>query len=82
MMFSDAPISSLGMIVQIPNKWTKKPETFIVECSRNVGHAMDAFSGDSGPGIKLFRFEERVCEFNGCSIFWCPLKTVGNIFLF
>ena len=35
---------------------------------------VDSFRETSGVGLNIFRFEERLYQFNGTSIFWCPLK--------
>ena len=78
MMFSDAPISSVGILVRIPNKWTQEVELFVAEFTRNTERFVDAVSGSCGPGLRLFRFVERLYQFNGSSIFWCPLKTVSS----
>merc|ERR1712137_194687 len=75
MMFNDAPVSGIGMVVNIPNKWSKIPELFIVEYTRNTEKHVDALTGNTDPGIKLFRFIERLYQVNATSIFWCPLKS-------
>ena len=81
MMFSDAPISSVGVLARIPNRWTKETELFIVEFTRNTNGFPDALTGETRAGLRVFRFVERLYQFNGSSIFYCPLKTVGAVTL-
>lgn len=82
MMFSDAPISGVGILVKIKNKWTKIPELYIAEYYRNSEKFIDAINGTDDAGLKLFRLVERLYQVNASSIFWCPLKTVIFVIYF
>lgn len=82
MMFSDAPISGVGILVKIKNKWTQIPELYIAEYYRNAEGFPDAINGATNAGLRVFRFVERLHQVNASSIFWCPLKTVCVFLLF
>lgn len=64
--------SSAGILLQLPNKWTKQNEWYVLEASENCDKLLDPVSGTLGPGLRLFEFADRMYNFHGCGVWWVP----------
>eukprot|EP00029_Vermamoeba_vermiformis_P005767 TRINITY_DN2094_c0_g1_i1.p1 TRINITY_DN2094_c0_g1~~TRINITY_DN2094_c0_g1_i1.p1 ORF type:complete len:851 (-),score=215.87 TRINITY_DN2094_c0_g1_i1:61-2565(-) len=71
---SGSKYSRVGMVVELPNKYTQKKKLYILEISRNIENFLDAYDDKPICGVNLFRMSERLHAFYGTDIWWCPLK--------
>lgn len=68
----NSPFSSIGLVVVLPDKWSNKDETFILEVSRNIDNMRDGFTQQGDTGINLFSLTERLSHYYGSSVWWAP----------
>lgn len=70
------------MVLELPNKWTKKKEFYIIELTSNKDMMLDAYREDKRSGCSIFRLWERVHQYHGTAIWWLPLRSsvVGDYF--
>ncbi|KAH3768078.1 protein transport protein SEC16B [Pelomyxa schiedti] len=74
-MISGMPFSHVGLIVSLPNKWTREPELYLFELTRNTERFVDAYHEKPTAHLPaIYRFYERLHGFYGTEIWWCPLK--------
>lgn len=64
--------SSAGILLQLPNRWTKQNEWYVLEASENCDKLLDPISGTVAPGLRLFKFADRMYNFHGCGVWWVP----------
>lgn len=69
------PYTHLGLIVEMPNKWTKVKELYVVELYRNPDGFLDVTTDKPRIDISKFRLFERFYQFFGTQIWYSPLKT-------
>ena len=67
--------SSAGMLVELPNKWTKAQEWYVVEATDNSDGLVDPFADSRAPGLRIFKIDERLYNFHGSIIWWVPQTT-------
>jgi len=73
-LMSNSNYSRVGLAVRLPNKWTTKDRLYILEITRNRSAFQDAYREKHEVGVNIFRFWERMHEFQGTEIWWVPLK--------
>lgn len=79
-IYSGSQYSRIGIILKMPNRFTKKPKLYVAEITRNVGNFLDAYKQVGNPGLNIFRLKERLHYINATSIWWSPLKVpIDNI---
>jgi len=66
--------SRAGIVMKMPNKYTKNEELFVFEVTRNSEGYADAWNEKSRSGLNIFRLWERIHHVPGHDVFWCPLK--------
>jgi hypothetical protein len=69
------PYSSAGLIVELPNPYSERPEKYVVEVTRNLDRLHDAFSNSPRNGLCIFRLVDRLHQFHGEGIWYAPLRT-------
>eukprot|EP01125_Pyxidicula_operculata_P008530 TRINITY_DN2859_c0_g1_i1.p1 TRINITY_DN2859_c0_g1~~TRINITY_DN2859_c0_g1_i1.p1 ORF type:complete len:832 (-),score=182.48 TRINITY_DN2859_c0_g1_i1:373-2868(-) len=70
---ANTKVSKLGIIICLPNKYTKKIQHFVIEWDQNSCGMQDAFKESFKDGLNIFRLEERLHHFHGEEIYWVPL---------
>ena len=65
--------SSIGILLQFPNRWTKAIEWFVLEATDNCDKLLDPFGETLGPGLRTFKLSDRLYNFHGCGVWWVPL---------
>mmetsp|Transcript_28591 Transcript_28591/g.79906 ORF Transcript_28591/g.79906 Transcript_28591/m.79906 type:complete len:818 (+) Transcript_28591:47-2500(+) len=73
-VMTGCPYSHCGVVVEMPNRWTKLPELYVVEVFRNPGNQLDVFTDRARHDINIFRLYERFYHFYGTQLWYCPLK--------
>lgn len=68
----NSPFSSVGLVVILPDKWSGKDESFVLEATRNIDRMRDGFTQLGDSGISLFPLGERLYHYFGSSIWWAP----------
>jgi Protein kinase domain/C2 domain len=69
------PFSRVGMVIEAPNKWTRMPELYLLECTRNVDGFLDApTEAVRRNSASVFRLAERLFQLHASSLWWLPLK--------
>eukprot|EP00211_Chloroparvula_japonica_P004557 CAMPEP_0119138748 /NCGR_PEP_ID=MMETSP1310-20130426/26234_1 /TAXON_ID=464262 /ORGANISM="Genus nov. species nov., Strain RCC2339" /LENGTH=620 /DNA_ID=CAMNT_0007129971 /DNA_START=33 /DNA_END=1896 /DNA_ORIENTATION=- len=71
---SGRDISSVGLVVVLPNKYTREDEYFILECTRNHDAIIDAFSDKIRSGVTLLRLWDRVHQSMAQEVQWFPIN--------
>lgn len=72
---TNAPVSRSGVVLRLPNKYTRRDELYVVEMGSNHDGEADAFSERRGEwGLNLFRLFDRLHQFHGSTIWWSRLK--------
>jgi hypothetical protein len=66
--------SNIGILVEIPNKWTKSLEWYVLEASENSAQLLDPFADATTPGLRLFKLDDVLYSFNGAALWWLPQK--------
>eukprot|EP00010_Vexillifera_abyssalis_P006450 CAMPEP_0201547268 /NCGR_PEP_ID=MMETSP0173_2-20130828/3731_1 /ASSEMBLY_ACC=CAM_ASM_000268 /TAXON_ID=218659 /ORGANISM="Vexillifera sp., Strain DIVA3 564/2" /LENGTH=735 /DNA_ID=CAMNT_0047956263 /DNA_START=26 /DNA_END=2233 /DNA_ORIENTATION=+ len=70
------PFSRVGLVIESPNKWTRLPELYLVELTRNVDLFLDAATETSRKNsCSVFRLVERLYQVHATSLWWLSLKT-------
>eukprot|EP01129_Flabellula_baltica_P011170 TRINITY_DN4833_c0_g2_i5.p1 TRINITY_DN4833_c0_g2~~TRINITY_DN4833_c0_g2_i5.p1 ORF type:complete len:946 (-),score=170.47 TRINITY_DN4833_c0_g2_i5:588-3425(-) len=69
------PFSSVGLVLNLKDKWTHKDALYVVELTRNTEKMLDAFTDKPDNGLNIFPLFERIHQFNGSSIWWSKLRT-------
>lgn len=64
--------SSAGILLQLPNKYTKAVEWYVMEATENVDKLLDPMADTLAPGLRLFKLEERLYNYHGAVIWWVP----------
>lgn len=52
---TNSPVSHLGIIFKLPNKYTEKEELYLLEITKNNDSFLDAFREVPHSGVCLFR---------------------------
>lgn len=78
------PYSSIGMVIRLPDKYTKKEKLYVIEVTEDVDVA-DAFREDKQGnciessllmqilgGLCVFDLFKRIHSFEGCAAWWLP----------
>jgi predicted Ser/Thr protein kinase len=73
-LVTNAPFSQVGLILNLPNKYTKKEELYVLEVTRNIDKFVDVFTEEKDSGVCIFRLIERLHQFPGHAIWWSPLN--------
>jgi len=68
------PFSHIGVVVHVPNKYTKDEELYICEVCSNTNNLLDPFHKNAHPGISFFHLNQRLHEHYGSAIWWIPLR--------
>jgi len=63
-----------GFIVKLPNKWTHKMTYYIAEVDQNLDRFQDAFNESPLSGFTIYRLDERLHQFHGTELWYCPIK--------
>lgn len=71
---SNSPYSHLGIVVRLPNKYTKKEELYLVELTNNLEGFLDAKKEVASDGVCIFRLFERIHQFNCTRAWYFSLK--------
>lgn len=71
-LLSGSNYSSVGILLQLPNRWTKKLDWFVMEASENCDKLLDPFAGSVGPGLRIYKLADRLYNFHGCGVWWVP----------
>lgn len=73
---SGFPFSRIGVVIEAPNKWTRLPELYLLELTRNVDNFLDAPSEVvRRNSCSVFRLVERLFQVNANSVWWLPLHS-------
>ena len=64
--------SHVGMVVELPNKYTEELELYLLEVGRNLDGFLDVYHEEPREGITLFRMVERFHHFHGSKMWWVP----------
>lgn len=72
-LYTNSEYSSLGIVVSLPNKYTEKEELHVVEVTRNIDGLFDPYGDVPKMGVSIFRLTERIHQFHGNGIWWCPI---------
>jgi hypothetical protein len=64
--------SNVGILLELQNKWTKVMEWYVVEATENTEGVVDPFADSRGPGLRIFRLEDRLHSFHGPVVWWVP----------
>jgi len=72
---SGSNYSSVGLLLEMQNRWTKALEWHVLEATENMDELVDPIADSRAPGLRLFRLEERLYNFNGAAVWWLPQAT-------
>lgn len=77
-LLSGSNYSRAGLILKIPDRYTRRIKLHVLEITRNIGKFVDAYTFLRTPGVKIFKLKERIHFVNCRSIWWVPLKEPLN----
>jgi len=74
-LFYNFNYSRIGIVIKMHNKWVPEDELFVFEITRNVDRMLDTYAEVKNiSGINLFHLYDRVFQYHGSAMHWCPLK--------
>jgi hypothetical protein len=65
--------SRVGLLVKLPNKWTRRDDLYVLEVCRNIDNFVDAFVEKPKHGVCIFRLFERLHHVHATKVWWAPL---------
>lgn len=73
-LVTSSPFSGVGLVLRLPNKYTRQDELYVAEFGRNIDGQADSFSERRGEwGMNVYRLFERLHGFWGASVWYAPL---------
>eukprot|EP01117_Protostelium_nocturnum_P005310 TRINITY_DN1932_c0_g1_i1.p1 TRINITY_DN1932_c0_g1~~TRINITY_DN1932_c0_g1_i1.p1 ORF type:complete len:740 (-),score=229.98 TRINITY_DN1932_c0_g1_i1:186-2405(-) len=78
---SNSQFSHVGMILQLPNRWTRKIELYVVEVSRNIDQFLDAFKEVplAKANLNIFRLFERLHQVHASNVWLIPSTNYSQV---
>jgi len=74
-LFYNFNYSRIGIVIKMHNKWVPEDELFVFEVTRNVDKMLDTYAEvKTISGINLFHLYDRIFQYHGSAMHWCPLK--------
>lgn len=66
----------MGMVLELPNRYTHERELYVLEITSNRNGMLDACREQTSEGVNVFRLFERLHQYHGAGAWLLPLDEV------